>query len=68
MIILGWLIVDEVGHDPMATRKESAWAWVHKSKDRHEMVVRTCADLDRIEIPVEVVQALLDVAKRRLKP
>ena len=67
MIIEQWIIVDELGQDPVATLRGHAWAWVSRTSNRHELVMQTCAGQDRLEIPVAVVTALLDVANRRLK-
>lgn len=66
-VIGHWLVVDEPGEPVLATRRDEAWAYVASSSQGDDVVIRHCGEMQRAEVPVAVIEALLTAWKARAK-
>lgn len=68
MKLMGWHLIDEPGAEPLATERDTAWAWVEQTTQGTHLIVHHCSEAQRAHVPVEVVDALLEAWRRRKKP
>lgn len=68
MRVEGWHVVTDPGVEPMATKKDVAWAYVNEAGGCPSLEIKHCNEAQRADIPIVVVEMLLDAWRRGRKP